>query len=135
MKPIRLWAALIAAASVFAEVLPSQNCTHMTVNAVGGSLKPMGVQPCTFGLSVTIHGLTLRLGHCPLWILATPAHREPVREPGCGTDVVVAARLPLENYPVKCMNVDLLLFEFGYCTAQAPFVIGIVNDWQTQPCR
>src|SRR5437762_3286533 len=121
MKPIRLWAALsIAAASVFAEVLPSQNCSHTTVSAVGGSVKPFGVQPCRAGLTVTIHGMSLQLGHCPLWILAIPAHREPMPEPGCGTNVVVGAGLPVEKYPVKCLHLDLWLFEFDVCMAQAP---------------
>ncbi len=135
MKPIRLWAALIAAVSL-ATFLPAQNCSHTTVNAVGGSLKPFGVQPCTRGLTVTIHGLTLQLGHCPMWLLEFPAHHEPLPEPGCGTDAVIGGWVPVRRYPVNCFHADLWLIDLGgFCTVQAPFIVANVKDWTTQPCQ
>ena len=134
MKTIRLWAALTAALFLSVRSLPSQ-CTHTTVQAIGASMKPFGAQTCRGGVTVTMHGLTLRLGHCPVFVMVTPPHNESTPQRDCGTDAVVAGRPPLEVIRFRCSNMDLLFYELRWCQADRPLIVGMVSDFAVQPCR
>lgn len=134
MKTIRLWAALTAALFLSVRSLPSQ-CTHTTVQAIGATMKASGVQACGGGVTIKMHGLTLRLGHCPLFVMVTPPHHKSVPEAGCGTDAVVGGRLPLQMIRFRCRDMDILFYEIRWCQADPPMVVGMVEDFVAQPCQ
>ncbi len=128
-------ATLLAAAS--AVVAQAPQCTHTTIQLAGGSVVPTGVQPCGSGVTINVagHALNLTLHHCPLFVIATPAHRTSLREPGCGTDVRLRQVLPVKHIAVDCIKWPAVFLPiFSVCYQGKESVMRQIDDMMVVPC-
>lgn len=131
-----LFAAALLAAALIAPVT-AQNCTHHTVQGIGGSLVPFGVQPCQSGINITVQGfpLTLSLSHCPQFIEVTPARRIPLFVAGCGTNAVYEGAVPVKHLKIECNKWPFTRFWVTtLCEKGRESTIQSLSDHRADPC-
>ena len=128
-----LFAALAASASLCAQKV---GCPDMDIRVVKPSYEmAKSGDKCGVGLTLTWKGIEIstEASFCPLFVLFTPGHAEPVYRQDSKTFVRMGSTYAVTRVDYQCEG-GFLFFSRGSCRGHGPYNVGAVTDYQVIAC-
>lgn len=136
---------MIAALAPLSATLAAQdndtvdNCPHMTIERVAGSIRALNTVTCGSGVEMNIGGVRYSSppGTCTLLIIYTPEHWIPSSQPGCNTYAQPAGFVREHIFRFACRTVRFLWIIpiDGECTELDPGNGDSLPNYAVYPCR